>query len=345
MDFLEAIRSIKNGSRTSLPPDPFLSLETELAAGLSRYLENAATILTGSGVRLLPPASDYFALNRNFFSLLFLYSYHRALLPPDRRILYVAINQCLRGMVTGCDNLLDDEYKKTLSTDLPETAIRMRSVLDIMVSDRVLFELLIESCRKKELTLDQMAFAGTASLRALTRSAAQEAAEEGGIGSRLSPQAVLDHVHHYKTAILFQCVWVIPEGIETIPPALVGLLKQALYEIGMGCQILDDMVDLASDIRNRRHNYVASLIHHGVTEAERQSLEIRPFSAPEFQKETDLLMAFPAARHAAAKTATGFLRKGLQTLFIEEHQALVTPAIHFIAQQIGGERFLADAPE
>lgn len=345
MDLLEFIRSVKNSSKSSLPPDPFLSLEKELAAGLSCYLENAATILAGSGVRLLPPASDYFALNRNFFSLLFLYSYYRASLPPDRRILYVAINQCLRGMVTGCDNLLDDEYKKTLLTDLPETAIRMRSVLDIMVSDRVLFELLIESCRKKELTLDHVAFAGMASLRALTRSAAQEAAEEGGINSRLPPQAVLSQVHHYKTAILFQCVWAIPEGIETLPPALVTLLKQALYEIGMGCQILDDMVDLAADIRNRRHNYVASLIHHGASEAERQSLEMGEFNAPGVNNEADLLMAFPAAQHAAAQTATGFLRKGLQTLFIEEHRALVMPAIHFIAQQIGVERFLADAPE
>lgn len=344
MDFLELIRSLNNSSGMSLPPDPFLSIEKELAAGLSRYLEKAEKILAGSGVHLLPPSPDYFALNRNFFSLLFLYSYHRASLPPDRRILYVAINQCLRGMVTGCDNLLDDEYKRTLSTDLPETAIRMRSVLDIMVSDRVLFELLIESFRKGALPLDKVTFAGTASLRGLTRSAAQEAAEEGGIDSRLSPQAVLSQVHHYKTAMLFQCVWVIPEGVETLSPALVSLLKQALYEIGMGCQILDDMVDLAADIRNRRHNYIASLIHHGVTESERRTLEIRSLSTPEFQKEADLLMAFPAARHAAVQTATGFLRKGLQTLFIEEHRELITPAIHFIAQQIGAERFLADAP-
>jgi hypothetical protein len=345
MDLLEIIRSVKDSCQASVPPDPFLSIEKELAGGLSRYLENAATILAGSGVHLLPPDPDYFTLNRNFFSLLFLYSYHRASLPPDRRILYVAINQCLRGMVTGCDNLLDDEYKITLSTDLPETAIRTRSVLDIMVSDRVLFELLIKSCQKKELTLDQAAFAGSASLRALTRSAAQEAAEEGGIYSWLPPEAVLSQVHHYKTAILFQCVWVIPEEIEILSPALVSLLKQALYEIGMGCQILDDMVDLAADIRNRRHNYVASLIHHGTTEAERQSLQIGEFDFPGAQKEADLLMAFPVARLAAAQTATGFLKKGLQTLFIEEHQVLVTPAIHFIAQQIGAERFLTDAPE
>jgi hypothetical protein len=344
MDLLEIIRHALKSPRTGISPAPFESIEKELAAGLGCYWETAGKILEGSGVRLLPPSPDYFALNRNFFSLLFLYSYHRAALPPDRRILYAAINQCLRGMVTGCDNLLDDEYKKTLLTDLPEKGWRMRSVLDIMVSDRVLFELLMDAFQKKELTIDQVRSAGAVSLRALTRSGAQEAAEEGGIDSRLSPEAVLRRVHHYKTALLFQCVWAIPEGIESLPPALVASLKQALYEIGMGCQLLDDMVDLFSDIRNRRHNYVASLIHHATAEAERQGPEMALFNIPGFEKEQDLLMAFPGARQAAAKTATGFLEKGLQTLFVKEHQILIQPAIHFIAGQIGADRFLSGTP-
>jgi hypothetical protein len=345
MDLSEAIRHVLKGSQTGFPPDPFQTIETELAAGLERYWKIAGKILEGSGVQLLPPPIDYFALSRNFFSLLFLYSYHRAGLPPDRRILYVAINQCLRGMVTGCDNLLDDEYKKTLSTDLPEKGWRMRSVLDIMVSDRVLYALLLAACRKNELTLDQVTSAGAVSLRALTRSGAQEATEEGGIDSRLSPEAVLSRVHHYKTALLFQCVWAIPGEIETLSPALITSLKQALYEIGMGCQILDDMADLASDIRNQRHNYVVSLIYHAATEAERNGPETALFKTQGCEKESDLLMAFPAARLAAANTATGFLEKGLRTLFAPEHQALIQPAIHFITRQIGVDRFLANAPE
>jgi hypothetical protein len=248
-------------------------------------------------------------------------------------------------MVTGCDNLLDDEYKKTLVTDLPEKGWRMRSVLDIMVSDRVLYALLMDACQKNELTLNQVTFAGAVSLRALTRSGAQEAAEEGGIDFRLPPEAVLSRVHHYKTALLFQCVWAIPEGIESCPPALVSILKRALYDIGMGCQILDDMVDLSSDIRNRRHNYAASLIYHATAEAERQRPEMALLNVAELEKEADLLMAFPAARQAASQTAVGFLEKGLGALFIAEHQVLLQPAIHFIARQIGADHFFPDAPE
>ncbi|MFH0726178.1 MAG: class 1 isoprenoid biosynthesis enzyme [Pseudomonadota bacterium] len=345
MDLLEIIQNTLKSPEPGPAPLSFSSIEKELAAGLRWYWEIAETILEGSGVRLRPPSPDYFALNRNFFSLLFLYSYHRAGLPPDRRIFYAAINQCLRGMVTGCDNLLDDEYKKTLSTDLPEKGWRMRSVIDIMVSDRVLYALLMDACRKNELTLDQVASAGAVSLQALTQSGAQEAQEEGGIDARLTPEEVLSRVHHYKTALLFQCVWAIPEGIESSPPALVSMLKQALYEIGMGCQILDDMVDLSSDIRNRRHNYAASLIHHASAEAEGLRPEMALLTDAELEKETDLLMAFPAARKAAAQTAIGFLEKGLRALFIAEHRALIQPAIYFIARQIGADRFFPDAPE
>ena len=65
----------------------------------------------------------------------------------DTESFYVAANQCLRGMVTGCDNLLDDEYKMTLGTDLPLMAGSSDPILDIMVSDRVLFEILLDFCR------------------------------------------------------------------------------------------------------------------------------------------------------------------------------------------------------
>jgi hypothetical protein len=295
-DLLEIIRETLKNPRTGFSPASLPSIESELTAGLGRYWETAGKILEGSGVLLLSPPPDYFTLGRNFFSLLFLYSYHRAALPSDRRILYAAINQCLRGMVTGCDNLLDDEYKKTLSTDLPEKGWRMRSVIDIMVSDRVLYALLLDAYAKKELTLGQVISAGAISLRALTRSGAQEAAEERGIDSRLSPEEVLRRVHHYKTALLFQCVWAIPLEIETLPPGLVTTLKQALYEIGMGCQILDDMVDLSSDIRRRRHNYAASLIYQTAGEVRWRETEMELFDGSGLEKESELFMAFQIGR-------------------------------------------------
>ena len=173
------------------------------------------------------------------------------------------MNQCLRGMVTGCDNLLDHEYKRTLETDLPSQGTRFRSILDIMVSDRVLFEVLLKSSKTDGLPYDRIAEASSVSLRALARSGAQEAAEEGGgRGSRLAPEEVLRSVHRYKTGELFQAPWAVPAVIEDLEERTVDPIRQALFSIGMGCQIMDDMVDLLADVREGRQNYVTSLFYH-----------------------------------------------------------------------------------
>ena len=224
------IGQIRQDARESRSQDPFLLIEDELHAGLLRYWETADRILRDSGVRLLPPSPAYRHLSRNFFSLLFLYSYHRAALPPARRVLYAAVNQCLRGMVTGCDNLLDDEYKKTLETDLPETGTKIRSVLDIMVSDRVLFDLLMDCRRNSAISDAQVSAACSATLRALTRSAVQEASEEGGVHGKLHPQEVLSRVHHYKTGLLFQCVWAVPDVLDPLPLEETPIFSVMAYE-------------------------------------------------------------------------------------------------------------------
>ena len=244
--------------------DPFCTIQNELAAGLALYWQSAGEILAGSGIHLVRPAAEALSLERNFFSTLFLYSYYRCGIEPERRILYAAVNQCLRGMVTGCDNILDDEYKTTLETDLPTGATRFRSVLDIMVSERVLFEMLLSRLERCRMTAEVVRKAIRSSLHALTRSGAQEASEEGGLhGRRLAPDKVLSTVHHYKTGLLFQCPWALPNIIEQPLPGGAVVINEALYRIGIGCQILDDMVDLVRDVKSSRHNYVASLIEWG----------------------------------------------------------------------------------
>ena len=313
--------------------NPFEALSSELREGLEIYWHTAEKILSGSGVRLAEPKDDYFSLEKNFFSALFLYSYFRAGITSHRRVFYVAANQCLRGMVTGCDNLLDDEYKKTLDTDLPLEARKFRSVLDIMVSDRVLFEILLEFCRSNGLSTDVLIEASRASLTALTRSGAQEASEEAGIDKRLSPEEVLTKVHHFKTGLLFLCPWAIPPIIEGDRNFAETPITNALYKIGMGCQIMDDMVDLLSDLKNNRHNYIASLIEHGTDKnAYRWLRETSPGMPDQFFAE------FPALFSAAHATALSYLEDGLFSLLTRDHQLFVKPAVLFLSRRIGVDR-------
>ena len=306
-------------------------LETELRAGLEQFWLSAATILKGSSIALKPPSNETFALSRNFFSTLFLYSYFRAGIPSDRRILYVAVNQCLRGMVTGCDNILDDEYKPTLETDLPEQAHRFRSILDIMVADRILFDLLTSYCRMHQLPGEIPIKGSRVSLQALTQSGTQEASEEGGVDDRLPPDIILNKVHHYKTGVLFQSTWAIPSLFEN-QSDLASTVQQALYQIGIGCQLLDDMVDLFTDMRDKRHNFVASSIVHGESDSLQEDFHARLLRD---ESPWQFYTAWPDFAERMQTLAKKKKKKGLQNLFLEKHQELVVPAARFIAQRIG----------
>jgi hypothetical protein len=274
-------------------------------------------------------------LRKNFFSLLFLYSYQRAGIPRHRRILYAATLQCLRGMVTGCDNLLDDEYKQTLDTDIPATGYRFRSVMDIMVSDRVLFQLLMDASIRHEIASDRVLAAAIASMKTMTRSGVEEAGEEAGITSILEPEAILQTIHHFKTGILFQCPWDIPLTLETVAENIRAPLLEGLYRIGIGCQIMDDMVDMAGDILTRRHNYLISLIHHGQHSAEKDRLG--KMMNPQWITDRSAIIAsdFPEALRQASETSHRLMTDGLEALFSSEHQALVSPAIRFLEEIIG----------
>jgi hypothetical protein len=204
-----------------------------------------------------------------------------------------------------------------------------------MVSDRVLFQILLEAARRGEIMMDQVPAAVTASMQTMTRSGVEEAGEEGGVDAILAPDEILQTVHHFKTGILFQCPWDIPRAIESVDETRLAPLLEGLYQIGMGCQIMDDMVDLAVDVRNRKHNYLVSLVHHGGSAAERAQLA-RSMSA-EARAIPELLHmgCFPGAAREALKHAHRMLVKGFDLLFAREDQVLVPFAIRFLEQRIG----------
>jgi hypothetical protein len=319
------------------------SLLAELKAGLHLYWEAADGILRKSGVTLTVPDQTTLSLPNNFFSLLFLYSYRQAGISRSRRILYAATLQCLRGMVTGCDNLLDDEYKPTLETDIPDAGHRFRSVVDIMVSDRVLFQVLMEAVSREELTMNQVLAASRASMQTMIRSGIQEAAEEAGISTILEPAAIIESIHHFKTGILFQCPWDIPSVIETVDQSRLTPLLQALYRIGMGCQIMDDMVDMAADVDKRRHNYLVSLIRHGANAIERDRLAEIMQARCQAGAVSMLAGRFPEAFRQAFETSLKYLKRGFEALFPSNQQALVKPSIRFLEMRLGVHQLIRGA--
>jgi hypothetical protein len=120
-------------------------------------------------------------------------------------------------------------------------------------------------------------------------------------------------------------------------------MREALYNIGMGCQIMDDMVDLALDFHEKRHNYVLALIYHDPDPGEWTRLESRLAKPNSRHKDqTDLLQQFPRAQTDAQKTARRFLDKRLRGLLEERHHFMVDSARLFLAERIGAHRMMAD---
>ncbi len=206
----------------------------------------------------------FFSWKKNIFSTLFQSVYHLLEIPEPRRLLYGRLIHLFRIWVTSADNLLDHEDKIVVPLEMPGSSRVMRQVVALMAADRVLAELLEESAATGMITLNQVRQLSRASLQRLLPSAAQEATEEGGIRERPEPDHVLNVIHRLKTGLLFNIAFAGPEILEPDMDRTKALrLKEALMQFGLGCQVLDDIRDMARDLLEGRHNYVLSeLAHH-----------------------------------------------------------------------------------
>ena len=220
----------------------------------------------------LPRRNPLAYAQRHFFSILFLSIYRAIGIPAERRLLYGTINHCLRGIVTGADNLLDNEYKELLPLDFPAGATRFKSIMHILLFDRMLFRIqerfrALGLLAAGDLSLDSALFA------AIVPIGAGEAQEEGGVKEIIPPAAVLDTVHMYKGGKLLCLSFVAPQLLE--PPQFQEQLAQAdqgIYHIGVALQMIDDLTDIYEDIRASNHNYLVSSVFHQGSPSESQQL-------------------------------------------------------------------------
>ncbi len=251
----------------------------------------------------------YYTLRKNIFSTLFHTSYHLLDLPQERRLLYGKLNHLFRIWVTSADNLLDKEDKEVVPLNMPKESPIMRQVVAIMAADRVLKKLLDEAVANKVINTGQARQLADSSLQVLLPSAALEASEEGGLGKRPAPAYVLSTIHVLKTGILFHIPFLGPDLLEPqIDQQRLAELKQALLHFGLGCQLLDDLRDLARDFIENRHNYVLSILEqeqHPVL----QSWKKRPLSADE-----RLYQEVPKASLPTVRLAMQYLSESLTTL-------------------------------
>ncbi|OGQ87088.1 MAG: hypothetical protein A2512_06315 [Deltaproteobacteria bacterium RIFOXYD12_FULL_56_24] len=244
-------------------------VEKEIQQLLDQLLE--PEYIRASG---LPRHNPLTYAQRHFFSILFLSIYEAIGIPAERRLLYGMVNHCLRGIVTGADNLLDDEYKELLPLNFPEPATRFKSVMHILIFDRMLFRIHERFRSLPLLSLNSTNLDG-ALFKAIVPIGAEEAREEGGVKEIITPEAVLDTVHMYKGGKLLCLSFVAPRLLE--PPEFQDRLAcadQGIFHIGVALQLIDDLTDFYEDIRADNHNYLVSAIFHQGTTEERRQLRI-----------------------------------------------------------------------
>ncbi len=162
-----------------------------------------------------PPAGILKYARRHFFSSLFLAVYRSAGVAPERRLFYGGLNHAIRGIVTGTDNLLDDEYKEMLPLAFPERATRFKSVMHILLFDRILFRLLDEAAAGGLVTASRRGRSATRCLPPWCRSAPRKPPKRGAWPAILTPAEILASVHMYKGGNLLRLAFVAPLLAET----------------------------------------------------------------------------------------------------------------------------------
>lgn len=273
-------------------------------------------------VSMAPIPDSFYTLRKNIFSTLFQSMYHLMDCDARRRLFYGKLIHLFRIWVTSADNLLDDEDKVVIPIQMPGSSRVMRQVVSIMTADRILQRLLAEGITSGALTAAQAHEFSDRSLQILLPSAAQEAGEEEGITERPDPEYVLNVIHRYKTGILFNVAFLAPEIIEPqLNRARSGALKEALLQFGIGCQVLDDIRDLARDYIERRHNYLLSCLCKNQPGFS-QALEQRKLTVTDRLYLDVLPLALPAARLGFGMMRDGLLKLGDMGLGISEKTAV-----------------------
>ena len=259
-------------------------------------------------VRPVPLPAAWTGWRKNLFSTLFQSAYHLMDVPAPRRMLYGKLIHLFRIWVTSADNLLDDEDKIVVPLSMPGNARVMRQVVAIMAADRALAEILNDAAAQGTITSLQRDALSCESLRRLLPSAAQEATEEGGIAFRPPPEEVLNVVHRLKTGLLFNVAFVGPDIVEPLASERSARLREGLMNFGLGCQVLDDVRDMARDLLENRHNVVLSALAHRQPDA-LDDLRIRAASPAD-----RLYLDVPAVVFPIARQGLDLLASGLRTL-------------------------------
>lgn len=293
---------------------------------------------------LRPPASEQKTVNRNLFSIFFLTCAYPFGLTQTKKHFYARINHCLRALVTGCDNLLDDEYKEIFPFALAGSGTRFRSVLTLMTADRLISDLAAGELAGGNLSLREVRLLSRTVLAVLTPSGLEEHEEES-LGEMVvpTPEEIFSQVHHRKTGLLFRAPLDLIAGLENGHNQASRRVADGLRDFGIGCQLLDDLKDVAVDLSRGRFNAVISLARYGDDHEEKEKVCLleKEKSAISESQARDFAACLPRAHQLCRARAGEFFSRALDLLASQLpgfDQARCQALIELISGSIMAER-------
>jgi hypothetical protein len=274
---------------------------------------------------------------KNFFSILFLAVYRSMGISEERRLLYGTINHAIRGIVTAADNILDDEYKEMLPLRFADGASRFKSIMHLLLFDRILYRMVDDAVERRIISPGDRPGILQTILDALVPIGEEEATEEGGVSHILTPEEIIHQIHRHKGGNLLRLAFVAPLMVETGRRERVELAARGVFRIGLALQVIDDLTDFYQDLRDRRHNYLVSTIHHEGTRDEQARLAAL-LSGRGDRLPVELAYAASAARamaRAIGEALDGFERLHAAGFWLDRPQALELIRYLFVLRGVG----------
>jgi len=143
--------------------------------------------------------------------------------------------------------------------------------------------------------------------------------------------------------LLFQAPWALPDRFEDkLDTGNCEKIKKALFAIGLGCQILDDLVDLIIDLKMKRHNYVVSLFYESDKTACLKfvnAIRDNGEAIDEKKEIATLQQAYPDVFRFAAHQAEHHITSGCRTLFSGGQESMIPFCVSFLIQRIGAQSY------
>ncbi len=316
------------------------AVEKEIYRLLSKMLDEPYIRAEGEVLS----AANY--IRKNFFSILFLNIYRALDIPYARRVMYGIINHSIRGIITGTDNILDDEYKELLPLRFPEGATRFKSVMHILLFDRFLFRVLDEAVKDELISIVGKYEVQQRIFSAMVPIGEEEASEEKGISVILPPREILSSVHMHKGGNLLRLAFVAPRLLEKELAGELELVDRGIYALGMALQVIDDLTDFYDDILRRRHNYLVSSITFEGKPSEKMKLRLLLDGSPAQPASIEKEYAASVAR--VMERAIGEALAGFNCLYEAGYR--ITPVqamglIRYLFKLRGVKNLLALLPE